>query len=158
MTGYRVRYDGDASAMTAARHAVIDFARSCGFGPADLADIASAVGEGLSNAAMHGRGEHITVSCAFDDHSLAVEIEDLGAGFDTKAEAKRRLAGMGGGFGIPIMRRLMDSVTHSDGGRKVTLTKRLLPTAAPPLQASISHHRDEQSDPLRRESAGRARR
>ena len=123
------RYEATVPEMTVARHAVRAFAREHGFGDAKLSDIELAVGEALNNAEEHGAQTHghVFLSCSFDGNVLVIDISDDGPGFAPERLAEPSHSGgvAARGFGVFIMRRLMDDVTFSQGGRKVTLVKRL---------------------------------
>jgi signal transduction histidine kinase len=78
-------------------------------GPADLAvpdslgdDLLAALREGLTNVARHARAHEVTVSVAFDDDDVSLEISDDGVGIDDSgrrsgiANLERRATGRGG--------------------------------------------------------------
>jgi len=125
---FRARYAATRSEIAIARCAIRDFARLHGFGAADLYDVELAVGEALNNAAEHGNKErgHVEVTCSFDAGRLVIEVLDDGGGFAPEKVAKPKHSSDPAvrGFGLYLMRMLMDEVSHSNGGRKVTLTKR----------------------------------
>jgi anti-sigma regulatory factor (Ser/Thr protein kinase) len=94
-------------------------------------DIALAVGEALSNAAEHGHRPSGTLSIKARRVSeelhferLEIEVTDDGHGFAPRPHAVAPEASGSRGFGIHIMRSLMDSVEFHDGGRRVVLIKR----------------------------------
>jgi anti-sigma regulatory factor (Ser/Thr protein kinase) len=104
------------------------FARSFGFSDFVLDDIETAVGEALANAVEHGASEDpwFTVEANFVGGSLVVDIKDGGRGFDTDSEAARIAAqrALHRGFGITLMRTLMDRVEYAEGGTRIRLFKR----------------------------------
>jgi len=125
---YRVAYTSDVRNVPLARRSVAAFAAECGFTEDALSDIRLAAGEALSNAVEHG-GEtparKIVVNCSFDDEALAIEICDSGRGFnEPSACSKVEPDDRGRGFGIFLMRRLMDEVTFERDGRQVRLVRR----------------------------------
>ena len=87
----------------------------CGFTEAEVADIRLAAGEALSNAVEHGRGTRssgFSVACSYDNDALVVEVRDSGAGFVSPMEVGTiEPDERGRGFGIFLMRRLMDDVS-----------------------------------------------
>jgi anti-sigma regulatory factor (Ser/Thr protein kinase) len=102
---------------------------ACGFAGTDLADVETAVGEALANAAEHGHrpGSGFEVRVHLDRERVVIEIEDEGGGFpgapgpaaaSPPHDALR-------GFGIYLMRQLMDEVSFDERGTCVRLTKRL---------------------------------
>lgn len=101
----------------------------CGFTDDQVCDIRLAAGEAMSNAVEHGGekpGRSFVVDCSFNDDELTIEIQDSGRSF--MAPSHRTSAGpddRGRGFGIFLMRRLMDEVSFAHEGRIVRLVRRL---------------------------------
>jgi anti-sigma regulatory factor (Ser/Thr protein kinase) len=130
MLTYRASHPRGLGAVRQARRALIDFAAQCGFDDGILDDVESAVGEALANAAEHGNSNAsagFDVSATFDDARLTIEIKDNGAGFDTASALQHANPDAVGnrGFGIFLMRMLMDEVAYSDRGSRIHLVKRL---------------------------------
>ncbi len=126
MTEYRARFRGTPCSVREARKAVVDYARLCGFEAQATFDIALGVGEALANAVEHGNKDlgFITVSARFENGALDIEIADAGLGFDlAHVETKRRDPSAVRGFGISIMRSVMDHVEYVDRGTIVRLRK-----------------------------------
>jgi serine/threonine-protein kinase RsbW len=125
---YRAAFTGDRRNVPLARNAIASFARICGFSTEEVGDIRLAAGEALSNAVEHGRtmrSNGFSVHCIFVDDELTIEIRDNGGGFslegkrdETPIEQRSR------GFGIFLMRRLMDGVHFDKNGTRVRLTRR----------------------------------
>jgi serine/threonine-protein kinase RsbW len=125
---FRAAFSGERRNVPLARNAIAGFARICGFSSEEIADIRIASGEALSNAVEHGynhRSSGFSVRCSFDDEALTIEIRDNGDGFlppsapvsnATTEETER-------GFGILLMRRLMDRVSFEHNGTCVRLTR-----------------------------------
>ena len=98
-----------------------------------MADIRLAAGEALSNAVEHGRRSRssgFSVHCTFEGDALTIEVRDSGEGFSwppdrPAVEPDER----GRGFGIFLMRRLMDDVTFARNGTVVRLVRKM-PTSA----------------------------
>lgn len=98
---------------------------------ADLFAVHLAVHEALTNAIIHGNcrnpSKKVTVSCGLQPNELTVAIGDEGPGFDPHrvpdCTHPDRLDAPGG-RGVALMRSFMDSVSFSDQGRMVRLTKR----------------------------------
>jgi serine/threonine-protein kinase RsbW len=123
---FRAVFSGERRNVPLARNAIASFARICGFSRADVDDIKVAAGEALSNAVEHGhahRSSGFSVSCSLQEDELRIEIRDNGSGFAPEhsrfsdPEAER-------GFGILLMRRLMDGVQFAEGGTCVRLYRR----------------------------------
>ncbi len=126
---YRAAFSGDPRNVPLARSAIASFARLCGFSSSEVDDIRLATGEALNNAVEHGRAERssgFSVHCSFDEGELLVEIHDNGYGFIVD-EAHGRLPADDAprGYGIFLMRRLMDEVRYDHDGTRVLLRRRL---------------------------------
>jgi serine/threonine-protein kinase RsbW len=126
---YRAAFTSEIRNVALARRGIAAFAVTCGFPEAEVADIRLAAGEALSNAVEHGRTMHspgFNVSCKFDGNELMIEIRDRGHGFPTPCEqASVEPDHRGRGFGIFLMRRLMDTVTFARNGTVVRLVRRI---------------------------------
>ena len=125
---YRAAFTSDVRNVAVARQGIAGFAAGCGFSDEEVSDIRLAAGEALSNAVEHGSetpSRKIVVDCAFASDELRIEIQDSGRGFTepthlTKVEPDDR----GRGFGIFLMRRLMDEVSFAQNGTLVRLVRR----------------------------------
>jgi serine/threonine-protein kinase RsbW len=125
---YRAAFTGNRRNVPLARSAIASFASICGFSTEEVGDIRVAAGEALSNAVEHGRttrSSGFSVRCSFVENELIIEIRDNGEGFsldgkydDTPIEQRTR------GFGIFLMRRLMDGVQFDKNGTCVRLIRR----------------------------------
>jgi anti-sigma regulatory factor (Ser/Thr protein kinase) len=134
---YRATFTSGPRNAALARRSIARFARVCGFSEQEVADICLAAGEALSNAIEHGcgtRASSFTVQCTFEHDRLTIAVSDSGEGFacppDTlSVEPDER----GRGFGIFLMRRLMDDVTFARNGTLVRMVRRHEPF--PPTEA-----------------------
>ena len=125
---YHAAFSGDRRNVPLARNAIAGFARVCGFTREEISDIRLAAGEALNNAVEHSHADRspgFSVRCVFSEGELTIEIRDNGAGFvppdkpdETPIEQRNR------GFGIFLMRRLMDDVHFGRNGTLVRLTRR----------------------------------
>jgi anti-sigma regulatory factor (Ser/Thr protein kinase) len=130
---YRARFRGSPASVREARQAILDYARLCGFESQETFEIALGAGEALANAVEHGNKAlgFIEVSCRFANDELIVEVSDAGVGFDpARLETKRRDPDAVRGFGISIMRAVMDGVDYMSRGTTVRLRKRRPPAFA----------------------------
>jgi len=109
------------------RRAVVQFAQCCGIDRSTLSDIEYAIGEALANAAEHGHdeGAFIFVKAMLDGGALIIEIKDSGRGFANWKDTthKKPVSTSPRGFGIFLMRSLMDEVEYSQGGTCIRLVK-----------------------------------
>jgi anti-sigma regulatory factor (Ser/Thr protein kinase) len=132
---FRARFPCTYRSVVEARRGLIAYIRSYGFADPVLADIECAIGEALANAAEHGfrDGTTFDVVARTDGDCLIVDVQDDGPGFPHAAapmDAQPPASGSPRGFGIYIMRSLMDEIAYSDRGRRITLKKRLPAAAA----------------------------
>ncbi|HYL27041.1 MAG TPA: ATP-binding protein [Candidatus Nitrosotalea sp.] len=125
---YRAAFTRDIRNVAAARQGIAGFAAGCGFSELDVSDIRLAAGEALSNAVEHGSAapaRKIMVRCFFDGSVLAIEIADSGRGFVEPSDCTHVVPDdRGRGFGIFLMRRLMDEVTFARNGTIVRMLRR----------------------------------
>ena len=114
--------------MALARQAIAAFAGECGFSEDDISDIRLAAGEALSNAVEHGNdlpARRIVVECRFRAEELSIEIHDDGSAFAEPCDRSSVVPDdRGRGFGIFLMRRLMDEVSFARNGTIVRLVRR----------------------------------
>jgi len=128
---FRAIFPSEYRSVPAARRSVATFAAECGFDAESVSDIALAVGEACNNATEHGHVAQgcYTVTCAFDGLKMYIEVQDLGCGFDPagSGDPQSLVVSRGRGFGIFIMRSLMDFVEYSvtREGTRVVLVKKL---------------------------------
>lgn len=109
---------------------VLSAARPAGLSTEQRHNLAVAVAEALSNAAVHGNQLHprrsvrVMVLVTPKD-CVVVEVADFGSGFDSTqvgdpTHPARVL--MPGGRGIFLMRQLVDRVEYNEAGNRVRLT------------------------------------
>jgi anti-sigma regulatory factor (Ser/Thr protein kinase) len=89
-----------------------------------LADFEIALGEALANAAEHGGGATITVTCEVRGGALITEIEEHGAGFTWSGPQPPRDGSLRG-YGLFMIHALTDELDILEEGRKVRIVKRL---------------------------------
>lgn len=136
MITYRAKYPCGYGSARRARKFVNAFALRCGFDAPAMIDIESAVGEALANAAEHGVAAGFDVTASFDGSRIAIEIKDYGAGFDTDAAlAASPNTSAGRGYGLFLMRALMDELVFSESGTRVRLVKISTSPSALPLRS-----------------------
>lgn len=147
MTGeFQARFPNTRQAAVLARRSTIAHIAAYGYAAGDLADIETAVGEALANAAEHGHraesGFEVRVHVEHD--CIVIEVQDEGGGFRSTPAPCTPPSDAPRGFGIYLMRHLMDEVYFDEAGSCVRLTKRLPParqqdeTAKSPLRCKAN--------------------
>jgi len=127
---YRAAFTSDVlKNVSVTRRGIAGFASDCGFPEEAVDDIKLAAGEALSNAVEHGSAREtrrIMVDCSFDGRALTIQVRDEGLGFPMPVEIGTVIPdARGRGFGIFLMRRLMDEVSFERNGTVVRLVRRL---------------------------------
>lgn len=119
----------DPSGLSVARSLIRGIANELELSDDEAADLMAATGEALSNAYRHGGAEQngfIQISWDVENQVLTVRVEDNGPGFsplDTRTDSSDPLPG---GYGIPLMRQLLDDVRFDfEDGTRVVLRKSL---------------------------------
>ena len=122
----------DAVAPTVDR--ILEAVAPAGLDEDRLTDLAVALAEALSNAAVHGHRldpqRRVAIVLLVEPGCVVVEVSDSGVGFDARGVSdptspERQLAP--GGRGIFLMRRLVDEVSYNASGNTVRLTVRQPP-------------------------------
>jgi anti-sigma regulatory factor (Ser/Thr protein kinase) len=112
-----------------ARRAAVQFARCAGLFGEALADFEYAVGEALANAAEHGcpAGTRFSVYACVREGAVRIEIKDGGRGFSgwNTIDERKLVAQSPRGFGIFMMRTLVDEVQFDEGGSRIRIAKKL---------------------------------
>ena len=122
----------DAVAPTVDR--ILEAVAPAGLDEDRLTDLAVALAEALSNAAVHGHRldpkRRVAIVLLVSAGCVVVEVSDSGVGFDARGVhdptlPERQLAT--GGRGIFLMRRLVGEVSYNASGNTVRLTVRQTP-------------------------------
>ncbi len=122
---FRAQYAGTVDNIATVREAIIGFLRPY-LAAASLSDMETALGEAVENSVFHGcrDGGAIFVEAHARNAYVEVKILDTGCGFDVDAVmAPNLLDYPTHGFGLMIMRGLVDELSYTDGGRRVGLLK-----------------------------------
>jgi anti-sigma regulatory factor (Ser/Thr protein kinase) len=126
---FQARFPSTKRAATLARRTLMDRIGSLGFSADELADIETAAGEALANAAEHGHrsGSYFELRVFIDSSQMVIEVNDEGTGFCGPLETIGRLPPSDAprGFGLYLMRQLMDAIEYEERGSYVRLKKRL---------------------------------
>ena len=118
-----MRYRASPERAAAARRSVSTFAKACGFRGERLTDLELAAGEAIANAIEHGnrlRG-FFEVRCRFDGAILTIEVKDRGSGFDAPSEPTPGPDSNLRGWGLFLMKNLLDRVSYFENGTGVRL-------------------------------------
>lgn len=111
---------------------ILDAARDAALDEEQRDNLAVALAEALSNAAVHGNQLQpqvpVRVAVAVTPgHSVVVDVADAGRGFDLASvsdpTADDHLL-VPGGRGVFLMRRLVDELEYNDAGNRVRLLVR----------------------------------
>ena len=128
----------DAVAPTVDR--ILEAVAPAGLDEDRLTDLAVALAEALSNAAVHGHRldpqRRVAIVLSVTPGCVVVEVSDSGGGFDARGVSdptlpERQLAP--GGRGIFLIRSFMDDVQlerAAEGGMEIRMTKRVQPAGA----------------------------
>ncbi len=124
----------DPARIRDARKWVASLARSAGFTEEETHDLTVALSEACSNSHRHsyrGRTDgRIDLEAEVENDRLSVTIRDYGVAFDPSAYRAPLLSEpREGGYGLHLIRNLMDEVQYTDMGvgTRVVLVKRRRP-------------------------------
>jgi anti-sigma regulatory factor (Ser/Thr protein kinase) len=119
-----VRFPNARRYVASARRMVASFGRGYGLSERESEDLACAVGEALANVAPHGfrSGSYFSVRCCREGNSVIVEIEDDRGGFNPYQYTEFGERSMRG-YGMTIMRALVDEVAFEQNGRLIRFRK-----------------------------------
>jgi anti-sigma regulatory factor (Ser/Thr protein kinase) len=129
---YSATLDCNPDALQRARKGLAAFAGRWLTGT-DATDFESAVGEALANVIKHAECSHLTIKCRFVKRQVVAEIEHDGRGFDLPQTITAPALGSVGGYGLYIMRTVLDRLEYRRRGRHVLMAKR---TARAPSAAA----------------------
>jgi anti-sigma regulatory factor (Ser/Thr protein kinase) len=128
----RFRMESRRASVAPAVRKVLAAAGRAGLSGERQDDLAVALSEALSNAAVHGNrlrpDSFVRVTITVEPGCFSVAVADGGAGFDSAAlhdptHPERIL--LPGGRGVFLMSRLVDELEYNEAGNRVRLTMRL---------------------------------
>ena len=107
-----------------ARLIVSSVGATAGFGPEDIYDLKLAVSEAVTNVIQHASVDYMQVDYRVLPQVIEVTVTDEGGGFNI-AELTRE-PGEHGGFGLTVIRNLVDEVTldSAEHGTILKMTRR----------------------------------
>lgn len=121
-----MRFAARIESLDLAHKMLAEFLAEGNVPPAVGKHVALAMSEGVTNAVRHSRGDMVTLKCSLDRNVLTLAVIDDGKGFDIEEIPPPDLdVPREGGYGLYIMRKVMDSVTYEcrEGGNILTLVK-----------------------------------
>jgi serine/threonine-protein kinase RsbW len=143
--------------LGAVRRFVAEHAEQTGFSQDVIEQIRLAVDEACSNVIRHAYADNeegpVNIEVEIDPKRFVISIQDEGTTFDPKQYDMPNLeqsiqARRGGGFGILIMRELMDQVEyHSDGTKNEVRLTKLRPQPSPPSKRNRNSSKKRTSSP-----------
>lgn len=97
-----------------ARLVVSGVGRAAGLGPDDVYDLKLAVTEAVTNVIRHAAVESFEIEYRVYPGAVEVSVTDSGGGFNT--EEFERQPGVYGGFGLAVIRSLVDEINLNSSG------------------------------------------
>ncbi len=118
--------------ISLARLSVSALANMVGFSVEDIEDLKVALSEACTNAMQYGceKEDHYTTSFELFNDGISIVVSDSGETWDCEAVSQPSLKGdQVGGFGLYIIRTLMDDmdIVSSESGTTLTMKKNLRP-------------------------------
>ena len=99
-----------------------------GFGPEDVYDLKLAVTEAVTNVIRHAAVDHFQVEYKILPGAVKITVVDRGGGFDVEGPTEK--SGDHGGFGLAVIRSLVDEVTldsTTGGGTRLKMVRHATP-------------------------------
>ncbi len=101
------------------RLVVTQMGQIAGFGPEDIYDLKLAITEAITNAIRHARVDTIRIEYRIRPSEVEITVVDAGDGFDV--ENPNTNPDELGGFGLDVIRNLVDEVALESGGSGTSL-------------------------------------
>lgn len=109
-----------------ARLVVAQVGQAAGFGPEDVYDLKLAVTEAVTNVIRHAAVDSFEIEYRARPQAVEITVVDAGGGFEA-ANAPSSAPGHEGGFGLAVIRSLVDEVvldSASGGGTRLKMVRR----------------------------------
>jgi serine/threonine-protein kinase RsbW len=109
-----------------ARLVVSSVGKFAGLGPEDVYDLKLAVTEAATNVIRHAAVETLRIDYRSFPRSVAITVTDTGGGFNVEELTKD--PGGDGGFGLTVIRNLVDEVVldSAESGTSLKMTRRAI--------------------------------
>lgn len=126
-----LRVPSKAEYVSIVRAFVTDLSRRLGLCTSSVEDVQVAVSEACTNVVLHAysdadHGSELVVRCGVKNGRLTVEIADSGQGFANAVGKPKYSRDRDGGFGLVLIRNLMENVSldsSPDQGTVVRMSK-----------------------------------
>lgn len=107
-----------------ARLVVSSVGKSAGLGPEDVYDLKLAVTEAVTNVIRHASVNNLRIDYRSFPRSVEITVTDTGGGFNVEELTKD--PGEVGGFGLAVIRNLVDEVVldSAESGTLLRMTRR----------------------------------
>ena len=126
----RLVIPSELSELPGVLSAVVDQAKSHGFGKDEVFAIRLSLDEAVSNAIVHGNKsdptKHVTIEYAIDDQQACISVSDEGCGFcpdDLPDPTLEENLTSPHGRGVMLIESYMSKVSYNDTGNCVHMTK-----------------------------------
>ncbi len=110
-----------------ARLVVAQVGQSAGFGPEDVYDLKLAVTEAVTNVIRHAAVDSFEIEYRASPKVVEITVVDAGGGFEAEESPHEPGPGHDGGFGLAVIRSLVDEVvldSVSGGGTRLKMVRR----------------------------------
>lgn len=123
-----LRVPGRAEYVSIVRTFVTDLARRLGMSASAVEDVQVAVSEACTNAISHAYSDdqherEVIVRCSVNDGGLMMEIADSGQGFCETIDQPPSQTEKDGGFGLVLIRNLMENVSLDSSTERGTVVR-----------------------------------
>ena len=123
-----LRVPSKAEYVSIVRAFVTDLARRLGLSPSATEDIQVAVSEACANVVRHAyspdhQEREVVIRCSVRDSRLMMEVADCGQGFCETALPPQSVMDKDGGFGLSLIRSLMENVSLDSSPKRGTVVR-----------------------------------
>ena len=127
MPSFKAHLPTEPASVKEVRRRVKTFLHEQGLPQTQVRDAVIAISEACVNAIQYAPTDAgMLVSCDYRDSAVTMKVRDFGRGFSFEGKGQYIEPQSHRGFGIAIMRGLMDEVTYEDDGKGTTVRLVLL--------------------------------